>query len=76
VISDVGMCGPHHSVLGRAVESVVWRFRTGMPTRFPIAKGPVELGGLIVDIDPETGSANSVKRFRKIYDFSEKAKPE
>ena len=76
VISDVGMCGPHHSVLGRAVESVVWRFRTGMPTRFPIAKGPVELGGLIVDIDPETGSANSVNRFRKIYDFSEKAKPE
>ncbi|MBK1835531.1 TIGR00282 family metallophosphoesterase [Roseibacillus ishigakijimensis] len=65
-ISDVGMCGPHHSVLGRAVESVVWRFRTGMPTRFPIAKGPVELGGLIVDVDPESGKALAVKRFREI----------
>ncbi len=66
VLTDAGMCGPHHSVLGRAVDSVVWRFRTGMPTRFPIAKGPVELGGMIVDIDPESGTALAVKRFREI----------
>ena len=68
VLSDAGMCGPHYSVLGRAVDSVVWRFRTGMPTRFPIAKGPVELGGMIVDIDTETGKAISVKRFREIIE--------
>lgn len=66
VITDAGMCGPHHSVLGRAVESVVWRFRTGMPTRFPIAKGPVELGGLIVEVDTESGQALAVKRYREI----------
>jgi metallophosphoesterase (TIGR00282 family) len=68
VLSDAGMCGPHHSVLGRAVESVVWRFRTGMPTRFPIAKGPVELGGMIVDVDTESGKAVAVKRFREIIE--------
>ena len=66
VITDAGMCGPHYSVLGRAVDSVVWRFRTGMPTRFPIAKGEVELGGLIVDADTESGIAVEVKRFREI----------
>lgn len=68
VLTDVGMCGPHHSVLGRAVDSVVWRFRTGMPTRFPIAKGSVELGGMIVDVDTETGMAIAVKRLREIVD--------
>jgi metallophosphoesterase (TIGR00282 family) len=73
VLTDAGMCGPHHSVLGRAVESVVWRFRTGMPTRFPIAKGPVELGGMIVDIEIETGKATAVKRFREIIEEKAKA---
>lgn len=68
VLTDAGMCGPHHSVLGRAVDSVVWRFRTGMPTRFPIAKGPVELGGMIVDIDTESGQAVAVQRFREIIE--------
>lgn len=68
VITDAGMCGPHYSVLGRAVASVVWRFRTGMPTRFPVAKGPVELGGLLVEVDTETGKAIQVKRFREIIE--------
>ena len=68
VLTDAGMCGPHYSVLGRAVDSVVWRFRTGMPTRFPIAKGPVELGGMIVDVDTETGKALAVRRFREIIE--------
>ena len=45
------MCGPEESVLGRSIESVVWRFKSGMPTRFPIAKGPVRLCGAIMDVN-------------------------
>ncbi len=71
VLTDSGMCGPHYSVLGRAVDSVVWRFRTGMPTRFPIAKGEVELGGMIVDIDTESGTALQVKRYREIVNLGD-----
>ena len=44
-LTDAGMCGPEESILGRSIESVVWRFKSGMPTRFPIAKGPVRLCG-------------------------------
>jgi metallophosphoesterase (TIGR00282 family) len=62
-LTDAGMCGPEVSVLGREVDSVVWRFRTGLPTRFPIAKGPVRLCGAIVDLDEETGRASAIKRF-------------
>ncbi|MFD0892268.1 TIGR00282 family metallophosphoesterase [Luteolibacter ambystomatis] len=61
-LTDAGMCGPEDSVLGRSVESVVWRFRTGLPTRFPVAKGPVRLCGAIVDVDTETGKCISVRR--------------
>ncbi len=62
-LTDAGMCGPDDSVLGRTVESVVWRFKSGMPTRFPIAKGPVRLCGVIVEVDPENGKCLAIRRF-------------
>ncbi len=62
-LTDAGMCGPEESVLGRTIESVVWRFKTGMPTRFPIAKGPVRLCGAIIDVDVETGACLAIRRF-------------
>lgn len=65
-LTDAGMCGPERSVLGRNVESVVWRFKTGMPTRFPVAKGQVRLCGMIVDIDEETGKAIAVERYNEL----------
>ena len=65
-ITDAGMCGPERSVLGRSVESVVWRFKTGMPTRFPVAKGQVRLCGLIVDVDEGTGEAHAVERYNEL----------
>lgn len=61
-LTDAGMCGPEESVLGRAIESVVWRFKSGMPTRFPIAKGPVRLCGVIVDVDPASGRCEKIER--------------
>lgn len=62
-LTDAGMCGPEESILGRSIESVVWRFRTGMPTRFPVAKGPVRLCGVIVEVDVETGRCLEIRRF-------------
>jgi metallophosphoesterase (TIGR00282 family) len=62
-LCDAGMCGPLYSVLGREVEPVIDRFRTSTPSRFPVAKGPVGLRGVIIDIDEETGKALSIRRF-------------
>jgi hypothetical protein len=61
-LTDAGMCGPEESVLGRTIDSVVWRFKTGMPTRFPVAKGKVRLCGAIVEADSETGACISIRR--------------
>src|SRR6476620_6717531 len=61
-LTDAGMCGPEESILGRAIESVVWRFKSGMPTRFPIGNGPVRLCGGMVDVDSETGSCLAIRR--------------
>jgi calcineurin-like phosphoesterase len=62
------MCGPEESVLGRSIESVVWRFKSGMPTRFPIAKGPVRLCGVIVEVNPENGKCLAIKRLSLLPD--------
>ena len=61
-LTDAGMCGPEESVLGRNIESVVWRFKSGMPTRFPIAKGPVRICGVILEVDAETGRCLAIRR--------------
>lgn len=61
-LTDAGMCGPEESILGRSIESVVWRFKTGMPTRFPVAKGAVRLCGVMIEADIATGACLGIER--------------
>jgi metallophosphoesterase (TIGR00282 family) len=63
-ISDVGMCGPHDSVLGRDKEAVLRRFLTGLPQRFEVANGSIILCGVLLDIDDQTGRARFIRRLR------------
>jgi hypothetical protein len=63
-LTDAGMCGPHDSVLGRQVEPVVRRFVTGMPQKLEVATHKVELCGIIVQVDENTGLAQTVQRLR------------
>ncbi len=67
-LTDAGMCGPADSILGRVVESVLWKCRTSMPTRFPIASGPVRLCGAIVEVDAISGRARGIERFVEIVE--------
>lgn len=62
-ITDVGMTGAHHSVLGRRIESVLKNFRTQMPCPFEIATEDVRLNGIIVTIDSGTKKAEKISRF-------------
>ncbi|MEA3305645.1 MAG: TIGR00282 family metallophosphoesterase [Candidatus Omnitrophota bacterium] len=61
-ISDLGMTGPHDSVIGRKVEQILARFITQLPTRFEMAEKNIQLNGVIVTIDKKTGKALEIKR--------------
>jgi metallophosphoesterase (TIGR00282 family) len=61
-ITDVGMTGPCDSVLGRKKESVIKSFRTQMPVPFEIARGDVQVNGIVVTVDSNTGRADSIER--------------
>ncbi|OLZ09554.1 TIGR00282 family metallophosphoesterase [Sulfobacillus thermosulfidooxidans] len=61
-ITDLGMTGPRDSVIGVKTELVIQKLKTQMPVRFDTATGPGQFGGLIVDIDEQSGRAREVKR--------------
>jgi 2',3'-cyclic-nucleotide 2'-phosphodiesterase len=59
---DVGMTGPHESILGRRIDRVMETTRTFRPTHYDVATGDVRINGAIVDIDPATGHATAIRR--------------
>jgi metallophosphoesterase (TIGR00282 family) len=69
---DLGMSGPHDSILGRRVDRVMEAVTTFRPTQFDVAKGDVRMSGTIVDVDPKTGKALSVQRIQINEEEAEK----
>lgn len=60
---DVGMTGPHHSILGRRIDRVWETTLSFRPSEFEVAKGDVRLNGAIVTLDPASGRATAIERF-------------
>ncbi len=67
-VSDLGMCGPVHSVIGFDPATVIPRFLTGLPTRFEVGTGPVVLNACQIDVDPATGRAISIERIQRLVE--------
>ncbi len=61
-ITDVGMTGPHESIIGVTVEAALGRFRTAMPAKFEAASGPGRLNAVVITADPATGKATAIER--------------
>ena len=61
-LTDVGMTGPHDSILGRRTDRVLEAFLTQMPTRFEVATGDLRMNAVLIEADPATGRAQSVQR--------------
>jgi metallophosphoesterase (TIGR00282 family) len=61
-ITDVGMTGPHDSVIGMEKKPIVQRFLDAMPTKFTVAENDVQMNTVEIDVDGITGRANSIER--------------
>jgi len=64
-ISDLGMTGPHASVIGLAKEVAIRRFVEGIKKGFKVAEEGVRLEGVVVEVDERTGRALSIERVKK-----------
>src|SRR4051794_41091058 len=51
-VCDVGMTGPHDSILGRRIDRVLSTTITFLPSSFEVAHGDPRLNGAVVDVDP------------------------
>lgn len=65
-ITDIGMSGPLHSVIGVRKELAIEKFLTGMPRRFEVASGPAVFCALLIELDGRLGKAIDMERIRII----------
>ncbi len=56
-ITDVGMTGPHDSVIGMDKTTILQRFLDGLPGRFEVAAGDVQMNAVLLDVDESGGLA-------------------
>jgi len=60
--TDVGMTGPHDSIIGRRYDRVLSATLTFVHAYFDVATGDPRLNGALISIDPTTGHALSISR--------------
>jgi hypothetical protein len=65
-LTDIGMTGPLHSVIGVKKELAIEKFLTGMPRRFEVASGPSVFCAVLLELDVRLGKALSIERIRII----------
>jgi metallophosphoesterase (TIGR00282 family) len=61
-LTDVGMTGPHDSIIGVAIEPALRRFLDAMPARFETATGNPRLNAVVIEADERTGVAVRIER--------------
>jgi len=61
-LTDVGMTGPHDSIIGVDIDAALGRFLTALPQRFETATGNPRLNAVLIDADEQTGRAIDIER--------------
>lgn len=63
-ISDIGMTGPKHSVLGIRPELAIEKMRGKLPVRFAVADGACCMDAVLLSVDTSTGKTTAIERLR------------
>ena len=66
-ITDVGMTGPIHSVIGVSIDAAIEKMKTKMPVRLNYAEGECMLNAVIFVIDEKSGKTTAVERINITY---------
>ena len=67
-VTDLGMTGPHNSIIGSSVETVIEKFLTQIPQRGNVPGGPVMMNSVVIDVDRETGKTRSIGRVDRMVE--------
>ncbi len=61
-ITDIGMCGPQESILGRKIDPVLVHMTTAMPAPFDVAEGDPRVCGVLVEVSDHSPRAVAIER--------------
>ena len=61
-VTDLGMTGPIHSVLGVRPDQSIANFRGDLTSRYQTADGPTKIEAVLFTIDSSTGKCKAVER--------------
>ena len=61
-LTDVGMTGPHDSIIGVDIQAALGKFLTALPARFETATENPRLNAVIIEADEQTGLATDIER--------------
>ncbi|MFC1539121.1 TIGR00282 family metallophosphoesterase [Candidatus Latescibacterota bacterium] len=61
-ITDVGMTGPHDSVIGVKVEQSISRLMNQRPARFSPAENRLRFSAVLIEVDESSGKSISIER--------------
>ena len=61
-VTDLGMTGPKHSVLGIQPKLSIAKFRGDLPERYRWAEGPTKMEAVLFTIDSQTGLCRQAER--------------
>ncbi len=61
-ITDIGMTGPKHSIIGMDIEVSFKRFETSLPERYKLAEGPAMLNSCLFEIDDVSNQVIKIER--------------
>ena len=67
-ITDVGMPGPHDSIIGVDVRPVLKRFLDGLPARFEPAAGPPRLNAVLITASCNNSHSTQIQRLNLSFD--------
>ncbi|MDZ4183333.1 MAG: YmdB family metallophosphoesterase, partial [Candidatus Cloacimonadaceae bacterium] len=67
-ITDVGMTGPHDSVIGVRKSIILEKFRTSVPMRYEVSDRGLQINAVYIEIDNASGKALCIKRIRRLIE--------
>lgn len=61
-ITDLGMSGPHDSILGVKSECIIRKLTTKLPTHFELAENDMKINGTLFTLDTSSTKITAVRR--------------
>jgi metallophosphoesterase (TIGR00282 family) len=64
-ITDAGMTGPYEGILGVDKTIIIERFMNGLPAKFNLANGKIQLNAVFLEVDETCGITKKIERISR-----------